>query len=450
MNSSVDGRWQGSLGAAARGPGHRLVIRGARFPGDVAIEDGVITEIGSIQPRSGDDIIDAAGGIVTAGLVNTHHHLYQWMTRGRSTACGLFDWLVSLYPVWGRLSADDVHAAAIVGLADLALAGCTTAVDHHYLVPAGDVSVFDEVVAAARAVGIRLYLSRGSMDLSEEDGGLPPAHVVEDRDTILGSTEDLVIRYRDDPMINVVVAPCSPFSVTSELMIESAAYARRHGLCLHTHLGETVDEDRYCIERFGRRPLDQLSEWGWIGSDVWFAHGIEFDDRDIARLGHTGTGVAHCPSSNARLGLGTCRVADLRRAGVPVGLGVDGAASNEGGRLLQETRQALFMARVSARRADVLSPIDVMDIATRGGADVLGRPDLGRLEPGAAGDVAVWPADDLADLHDPIAGLVLGPPRSVEHLLVEGHRVVSDSTLHGVDVAAAQRDLAARVRRLDG
>lgn len=426
----------------------RLIIRGARWPGDVAVEGGLVTAVGNVAARPGDDVIDAAGGIVTAGLVNTHHHLFQWATRGRAMECGLFDWLVALYPVWSRLSADDVRAAALVGLGELARSGCTTASDHHYLVPAGDVSVFDAVADAARAVGVRLYLSRGSMDLSEKDGGLPPDRVVEDLDVILASTEEVIARHHDGDLVHVVVAPCSPFSVTPRLMVESAALARTHGLRMHTHLAETVEEDAYCVARFGRRPLEQLEEWGWIGPDVWFAHGVQFGDTEVARLGATGTGVAHCPSSNARLAAGICPVVALRAAGAPVGLGVDGAASNEVGHLFAEMRQALYLARLRAGRADALLPADALAVATAGGADVLGRSDLGRLEVGAAGDLAVWPADDLDDIADPVAALVLGPNRLVDHLVVGGRRVVCDGQLVGVDLAVARRELAARAARL--
>ena len=267
----------------------------------------------------GDEVIRCDGDLVTAGLVNTHHHLYQWMTRGRCVGCDLFGWLVELYPVWGRLDVADVRAAALVGLAELALTGCTTAADHHYLVPRGDDTVFDAIVDAARTVGIRLHLARGSMDLGESRGGLPPDHVVEDIDAILASTESVIARHHDGERVVVTVAPCSPFSVTPELMRESAALARRHGLRLHTHLAETVDEERDVLERFGRRPVDLLDDLGWIDGDVWVAHGIHFDDAEVARLGAAGTGVAHCPSSNARLGAGMCRVVDLEAAGRPWG-----------------------------------------------------------------------------------------------------------------------------------
>ena len=426
----------------------RLVLRGARHPGDVAIADGRIVGVGAIASEPGDEVVRCDGDIVTAGLVNTHHHLYQWMTRGRAVGCDLFGWLVELYPVWGRLSVDDVRAAALVGLGELAATGCTTASDHHYLVPRGDDTVFDAIVDAAREVGIRLHLSRGSMDLGESMGGLPPDHVVEDRDAILASTESVIARHHDGEMVHVTVAPCSPFSVTPELMVESAELARRHGLRLHTHLCETVQEQQHCLERFGRRPVEMLDEWGWVGNDVWLAHGIHIDDDEMARLGSAGTGVAHCPSSNARLAAGMCRVTDLRAAGCPVGLGVDGVASNEVGGLFAEMRQALYTARLRELRPDALMPADVVEMGTLGGARCLGMDDVGSMEVGMRADLAVWPGDDLGDMVDALTALVLGPDRRVRHLFVEGRAVVADGEVVGTDLAAAHRDLAERSRRL--
>ena len=426
----------------------RLVLRGARHPGDVAIADGRIVGVGTIASEPGDEVVRCDGDIVTAGLVNTHHHLYQWMTRGRAVGCDLFGWLVELYPVWGRLSVDDVRAAALVGLGELAATGCTTASDHHYLVPRGDDTVFDAIVDAAREVGIRLHLSRGSMDLGESMGGLPPDHVVEDRDAILASTESVIARHHDGEMVHVTVAPCSPFSVTPELMVESAELARRHGLRLHTHLCETVQEQQHCLERFGRRPVEMLDEWGWVGNDVWLAHGIHIDDDEMARLGSAGTGVAHCPSSNARLAAGMCRVTDLRAAGCPVGLGVDGVASNEVGGLFAEMRQALYTARLRELRPDALMPADVVEMGTLGGARCLGMDDVGSMEVGMRADLAVWPGDDLGDMVDALTALVLGPDRRVRHLFVEGRAVVADGEVVGTDLAAAHRDLAKRSHRL--
>ena len=426
----------------------RLVLRGARHPGDIAVADGRIVAVGTIPPEPDDVVVNCDGDIITAGLVNTHHHLYQWMTRGRAVGCGLFGWLVELYPVWGRLSVADVRAAALVGLGELAATGCTTASDHHYLVPRGDDTVFDAIVDAASEVGIRLHLSRGSMDLGESRGGLPPDHVVEDRDAILASTESVIARHHDGEMVHVTVAPCSPFSVTPELMVESAELARRHGLRLHTHLCETVEEQQHCLERFGRRPVEMLDEWGWVGDDVWLAHGIHIDDGEMARLGAAGTGVAHCPSSNARIAAGMCRATDLRAAGCPVGLGVDGVASNEVGGLFPELRQALYTARLREMRPDALMPDDVVEMGTRGGARCLGMDDVGSIQVGMRADLAVWPGDDLGDIADALTALVLGPDRRVRYLFVEGRRVVVDGRLTGTDLSAAHRDLAERSRRL--
>jgi cytosine/adenosine deaminase-related metal-dependent hydrolase len=404
--------------------------------------------VGVVEPERGDLEIRCDGDIVTAGLVNTHHHLYQWMTRGRAVGCDLFAWLQELYPVWAQLSVEDVHAAALVGLAELALSGCTTAADHHYLVPRGDDSVFDALADAARTVGIRIHLARGSMDLGESKGGLPPDEVVEDLDAILSSTEAVVERLHDGELVVVTVAPCSPFSVTPDLMKESAELARKHGLHLHTHLAETREEEADSIERFGRRPVELLDEWGWIAKDVWVAHGIHLDDPEIRRLGEAHTGVAHCPSSNARLAAGLCPVTDLVAAGVPVGLGVDGVASNEVGALFPELRQALYTARQRAGRADVFMPADALEIATAGGAACLGRDDVGRLEPGRRADLAVWPGDDLGDVPDPLAGLVLGPDRRARHVFVDGEAVVENGELGGGSIGAWRSDLARRARRL--
>ena len=426
----------------------RLVLRGARHPGDVAVADGRIVAVGTVPAEPGDEVVRCEGDVVTAGLVNTHHHLYQWMTRGRAVGCNLFDWLGELYPVWGRLSVEDVRAAALVGLGELAATGCTTASDHHYLVPRGDDAVFDAIVDAAGEVGLRLHLSRGSMDLGESLGGLPPDHVVEDRDAILASTESVIARHHDGEMVHVTVAPCSPFSVTPGLMVESAELARRHGLRLHTHLCETVEEQEHCLERFGRRPVEMLDEWGWVGDDVWLAHGIHIDDGEMARRGTAGTGVAHCPSSNARVAAGMCRVTDLRAAGCPVGLGVDGVASNEVGGLFGELRQALYTARLRELRPDALMPADVVEMGTRGGARCLGLDDLGSVQVGMRADLAVWPGDDLGDIADALTALVLGPDRRVRHLFVEGRAVVADGLLLGTDLAEAHRDLAGRARRL--
>lgn len=426
----------------------RLVLRGARWPGDVAVAGGRVAAIGSVAPEPGDEVLRCHGDLVTPGLVSAHHHLYQWLTRGRAVGCNLFDWLRELYPVWARISAEDVGAAARVGLAELALSGCTSAADHHYVVPDGDDTVFDAVAAAARQVGVRLVLCRGSMDLGQSRGGLPPDRIVEDMSVALASTEAVAGRLHDGDRVHLAVAPCSPFSVTPELMRESAALARRLGLRLHTHLAETPEEAAHCRARFGRRPLELMDELGWLSADVWFAHAIHLSDEDVARLGRSGAGVAHCPSSNARLAAGICRVADLEAAGAPVGLGVDGAASNEVGAVFPELRQALYLARLRAGRAAAFMPADAVRLGTAGGARCLGLADTGCLQAGMLADLAVWPAGDLADIADPLAGLVLGPDRRVRHLVVAGELAVRDGELQGVELAAARSELVRRARRL--
>ncbi|MBF82135.1 MAG: 8-oxoguanine deaminase [Actinobacteria bacterium] len=426
----------------------RTVLKGARYPGDIAFEGSRITNIGTISPRTDDVVINIDGDIITSGLINTHHHLYQWMTRGLATGCDLFQWLTTLYPIWGRMSVEDVHAAALVGLSELALTGCTTASDHHYIVPNNDDAVFDAIVEAAKAVGIRLFLSRGSMDLGQSSGGLPPDNLVEDRDDILSSTERVIAEHHDGDMIHVVVAPCSPFSVSTELMIESAELARKHGLRMHTHLCETIDEQEHCLERFGKRPVMQLVDWGWAGSDVWLAHGIHLTTDEILLLGKAGTGIAHCPSSNARIAAGLCPVVDFRENNVPVGLGVDGAASNEVGGLFGEMRQALYTARIREQRADALMPEDVLDMGTMGGAKCLGEETLGGINVGNPADLVVWPGNDLGGITDPITGLILGPDRRAKHVFVAGEQRVQDSELLGVDIDTAHRELAKRSKRL--
>ncbi len=426
----------------------RKVLKGARFPGEVAVEAGRVTEVGTVAHRPGDEVVPCDGAIVTPGLVNTHHHLYQRLTRGRATGCDLFGWLTELYPVWARLEPEDVEAAAVVALAELALSGSTTAADHHYVVPRGDDSVFDAIAGAARRVGIRLHLSRGSMDLGESRGGLPPDSIVEETGAILASTEAVAARLHDGDGVFVVVAPCSPFSVTPELMRESAALARRLGLRLHTHLAETLDEERDCVARYGRRPLDVVEDLGWLGPDVWFAHGIHLNEAEVRRVGAARAGVAHCPSSNGRLGSGICPVTDLMGSGAAVGLGVDGPASNEAGTLLPEVRQALYLARLRAGRAGALSPQQALSLGTEGGAACLGRPELGHLRAGSPADLVVWPAEDLADVPEPLAGLVLGPDRRARHVMVGGRLVVEEGQVVGVDLRAARADLARRARRL--
>ena len=395
----------------------------------------------------------ATGCLVTPGLVNTHQHLYQWATRGHAVDSTLFEWLVALYPVWAGLDEEVVRAAATAALGRMALTGCTTSTDHHYVFPHGGGDLMAAEVAAASAVGLRFHPTRGSMDLGTSQGGLPPDSVVEDLDAILSATEDAIGRFHDpapDAMVRVAVAPCSPFSVTSKLMTEAAALARRHGVRLHTHLAETLDEEEFCRERFGATPVEHVETLGWLGDDVWLAHAVHLSDSDVARLGATRTGVAHCPSSNARLGAGIARTRDLRDAGVPVGLGVDGAASNEAGSLLEEVRHAVLFARARGGPRE-LTVRDALEMATVGGARVLGREDeIGSLEPGKLADLAVWRVDSLAHagVDDPVVALVLGSPPPLELLLVGGRVVVEDGRLVTVDEDAAARDVETAARTL--
>jgi cytosine/adenosine deaminase-related metal-dependent hydrolase len=444
--------------------GDRLVVRGGCVvtmdgvrseyaDGYVVVEDGRVSSVGSgpAPDIEGARVLDARGCVVTPGLVNTHHHLYQWVTRGLAVDATLFEWLTTLYPVWGCIDEESVSAAATAGLGWLAKTGCTTSMDHHYVFPTDGGDLLAVEVEAARSVGLRFMPTRGSMDLGSSQGGLPPDHVVEDLDTILAATADAVDRFHDpsrDGMLRIGVAPCSPFSVTDTLLKEAARLARDKGVRLHTHLAETMDEDAFCRERFGCGPVEYMDSLGWLGSDVWYGHGIHLDDAAIAAMAASGTGVAHCPSSNARLGAGIARVRDLRDAGVPVGLGVDGAASNEANSLLEEARHALLFARARGG-PKALSVRDALEVATIGGAKVLGWDDqIGSLEPGKQADLAVWRVDTLphVDIADPVAGLVLGDRPPLELLLVGGRPVVEQDALVTVDedVVAARSATASR------
>jgi cytosine/adenosine deaminase-related metal-dependent hydrolase len=411
--------------------------------------------------------IDAGGCLATPGLVNAHHHLYQWLTQGRAQQSVLFDWLTELYPVWARIEAGQVHAAATAGLAWLALSGCTTSTDHHYIFPRaalrgdGDADALAAEVAAAARVGLRFHPCRGSMDLGRSAGGLPPDEIVEDTDAALAATEEAVRRFHDPSpgaMVRVAAAPCSPFSVSPRLMRETADLARALGVRMHTHLAETREEDAYCRQALGRTPAEYAEDLGWVGPDVWLAHCVHLDEAAVGRFAATGTSVAHCPTSNARLGVGIAPVRDLLEAGAAVGLGVDGAASSEGSSLAGELHQALLAARVRDERGPAaLTARQALWLGTRGGARCLGRDDeTGALRPGMLADIALWRLDGLAHdaiAHgpggDPVAALVLGPPAPLELLLVGGTPVVDGGELRTVDAATAAREVrAARLRLL--
>jgi cytosine/adenosine deaminase-related metal-dependent hydrolase len=430
--------------------------RAEHASGYVAVEGNRIVAVGhgAAPPEAFAQarVIDATGCLATPGLINTHHHLYQWATRGRAVDCTLFGWLTELYPVWARIDASIVRDAATAALGWLARTGCTTSTDHHYVFPSGGGDVLGATITAARDVGLRFHPTRGSMDLGTSSGGLPPDEVTEDIDTILAATASAIDTYHDPApgsMLRMGVAPCSPFSVTGELMRAAAALARERGVRLHTHLAETLDEEEFCTSRFGCTPVEYVDSLDWLGGDVWVAHGIHFDDAAIARLAATGTGVAHCPSSNGRLGAGICRTADLLAAGVPVGLGVDGSASNEEASLVGEARQAVLMAR-AAGGPQALTVRQALELATLGGARLIGRADeLGSLEPGKLADIALWRLDGLqhANIADPVAALVLGGRPPLELLIVNGETVVERDELVTVDegraAAAAQHAAAA-------
>jgi cytosine/adenosine deaminase-related metal-dependent hydrolase len=425
--------------------GH-LVIEGDRI---VAVGAGPAPAGAAAGARR----VDGRGCLATPGLVNCHHHLYQWATRGRAQQATLFEWLTELYPVWARIDAETEWAAARAGLAALARSGCTTSSDHHYVFPAGAGDLLESEVEAARSIGLRFHPCRGSMDLGRSDGGLPPDEIVEDRDEILGACEAAIDRFHEPAagaMVRMAIAPCSPFSVTGELMAEAAELARRRGVRLHTHLAETLDEEAFCRERFGVRPVEYLEQLGWLGEDVWLAHCVHLSDHEVRRFGVTGTGVAHCPSSNARLGAGIAPIAALSAAGAPVGLGVDGAASNEAGGLAIELREALLLARLRGGPA-ALTARAALEHATRHGARCLGRDDeLGSLEPGKLADVALWRLDTLAHagIADPVAALVLGAPQPVELLLVGGRPVVEGGELRSADELEIAREVERASRRL--
>ena len=407
-------------------------------------QDGFVVAVGDGAPPECDRRTDLGGALVTPGFVNTHHHLYQNLTRARAQQADLFTWLKELYPVWARVDAEAEYAAARFGLAELAASGCTTVFDHHYLFPRGVTGLVEAEVQAARELGVRLVASRGSMDLGESAGGLPPDSLTEDRDAILSDTERLAALHETGPgaRIQVTVAPCSPFSVTRGLMAESAALARRLGLRLHTHLAETLEEDAYCLELYGCRPVEYLEQLGWLEGDVWCAHCVHLSSGDVAAFARAGVGVAHCPTSNMRLGAGIAPVRELVAAGVRVGLGVDGTASNEKGNLSLEVRQALLVARARGGPA-AMTAREALWLATRGGAAVLGRDDIGSLEPGKCADYAIWSDEWIfAGAEDPVAALVLGGPYAPSGLVVGGREILA-----GLDADEVVAEHARQARR---
>lgn len=421
--------------------------------GGIVIEGQRIVELvasGASPVSSVDEVFDAREHVMLPGLINSHHHFYQTLTRAYPQALNksLFSWLKSLYPVWARLGEEMIEVSTQVALSELLLSGCTTASDHHYLFPDGLENAIDIQMEQARKLGMRVHLTRGSMSLGVDDGGLPPQSTVQDEDTILADSERLIQRYHqagEGAMTQVALAPCSPFSVSESLMRASADLAKKHGVRLHTHLAETHDETAFCIEMFGLRPLDYLEKVGWLNDQVWLAHGIHFNDDEIRRLGEAGTGIAHCPSSNMLLASGMCPTLDLERAGSPVGLGVDGSASNDGSNMIQEVRQAFLLQRLRYR-ADEITHQKVLSWATEGSARCLGRQDIGKLEVGMQADIALFKLDELrfAGAGDPLAALVLCGAHQADRVMVAGQWRVLDSAIVGQDL----NDLIARQKSL--
>jgi cytosine/adenosine deaminase-related metal-dependent hydrolase len=419
---------------------------------DVLVRDGVILGVGVGLSAPGAEVIDARGCVVTPGLVNTHHHLYQTLTRavpGGQDAL-LFGWLKTLYPIWARFGPEEMFVSAQVGLAELALSGCTMTSDHLYLFPNG--ARLDDTIAAAGEVGLRFHPTRGAMSIGESAGGLPPDSLVEQERAILDDMIRVVDRFHDPKpgaMVRVALAPCSPFSVSRDLMRDAALLARDKRVMLHTHLAENDEDIAYSLEQFGCRPGQYAEDLGWTGPDVWHAHCVKLDSSEIELFSRSLTGVSHCPCSNCRLGSGIAPVRAMRDAGVNVGLGVDGSASNDAGNLVAEARMAMLLQRV-ARGADAMSAREALEIATLGGARVLGRDDLGSVAPGLRADLAIWDMTGIeaAGAWDPVAALVLCGPTRVRHLIVEGRQVVRDGQLVTLDLGGVldrQRRLAARL-----
>ncbi|MBB4685329.1 8-oxoguanine deaminase [Amycolatopsis jiangsuensis] len=424
--------------------------------GYVLIDNDRISAVGEgAFTGEADERVDAAGCLVTPGLVNTHHHLYQWATRGLAADHTLFDWLVSLYPVWGRMNAESTHAAGTAGMARLALSGCTTVADHHYVFPSDGGDQVEALVAARQRIGLRLHVVRGSMDRGESEGGLPPDHLVESTEDALLGTEAAIDRFHDagpGAHLQIAAGPCSPFTVTERLMAGAAELGRRKGVRLHTHLAETLDEERQCLAETGMTPAEYADKLGWLASDVWLAHTVHLAPDAVRRFGATGTGSAHCPTSNGRLGSGIAPVRDLLDAGAPVGLGVDGAASSESGGLGQELHQALLQARQRGGPT-ALTTREALWLGTMGGARCLGREaELGSLEAGKLADLAVWDLSGLnhAGIDDPVAALVLAATPSLARVFVGGETVVEQGRLKAADESVIARELAAVSARLRG
>lgn len=426
---------------------HRREIRN----GGLYIRNGFIEKVGSTSelPPIADEILDLTDHIVLPGLVNTHHHFYQTLTRAIPAAqnANLFNWLKTLYPIWAKISPEDIFISTQTALAELALSGCTTASDHLYLFPNG--SRLDDEIDAAPSIGIRLHATRGSMSLGESQGGLPPDSVVDSEEAILKDSQRLIERFHDPKpgsMLRIALAPCSPFSVTGELMKQSAQLARHFHVRLHTHLSETEDEEQFCLEKFGHRPVAYMQTLDWIGDDVWFAHSVYVNEEEITLYARTGCGIAHCPSSNMRLASGIMPLREMMSAGVKIGLGVDGSASNDSSHMISEARQAMLLSRLregvegaslSKLGAKILSARQALELATLGGAAVLGRDDIGALDVGKCADfiaININRLDYAGALHDPLAAVVFCTPQKVDQSFVHGKRIIKDGQLVGLDI----------------
>lgn len=407
--------------------------------GGVFIRDNVIEQVGptSELPSEADEIIDLSGHIVMPGLVNTHHHMYQTLTRAMAQDSNLFNWLKTLYPIWAGLTSEAVYISALTAMAELILSGCTTSSDHLYIYP-NDARIDDEI-RAAQEIGLRFHAARGSMSLGESQGGLPPDSVVEKEEDILRDSQRAIETYHDPSrhsMLRIVLAPCSPFSVTPDLMRESVKMAQEYDVLLHTHLAETLDEEQFCLETFGRRPVEYMQDLGWMGDHVWHAHSVFVNDEEVKLFAETDTGVAHCPNSNMRLGSGVAPILAYRAHGVRVGLGVDGSASNDGGHMLGEARQAMLLQRVQ-HGPEVFSARQALEMATLGGASVLRRDDIGALTPGMSADLIAIDLNRVeyaGALHDPVAATVFCAPLGVDFSMINGRVVVKEGQLTTIDL----------------
>ncbi len=425
--------------------------------GGVVVRQGKISELiaGGKQPSGTvDRIFDAAKHVLLPGLINIHHHFYQTLTRACPAALNkeLFPWLKSLYPIWAGLTEEMIHVSTRMAAAELLLSGCTTTADHHYIFPIAAREALDIQVDAIRRIGIRATLTRGSMSLGEDEGGLPPRNTIQDEDAILADCERVIDRYHDadkGSMLQVALAPCSPFSVTEDLMRRTARLARKKKVRLHTHLSETHDETDFCLELFGVRPVDYLERVGWLADDVWLAHGIHFTDKEIIRLGRAGVGISHCPSSNMILGSGRCPVRDLENAGSPVGLGVDGSASNDCSNMIQEVRQALMLQRLRYGSA-AITHLDALHWATKGSAHCLGRTDIGAIAPGMQADLALFSLDEprFSGAGDPLAALLLCGAHRADYVMVAGEWKVEKGQLSGIHLPDLLKEHAKASRLL--